>query len=133
MRVINIIFMLVVALSFGNGLSGASEPLMEVELSEASNPLVDWSEWPDPSHELDSTNTWSEFFMGRTVSARPEESTGYEGSLRQLVDECARRLELRSVSCDGDARDAEYRLPFMESGDLPCGFQVHQILALKQA
>lgn len=124
MRIISNTMMLVVALPTGVELSKASEPLMDVELSEAGDLPVDWGEWPEQSHEVDSTNTWSDFFVGRAASTSPEENTGYGGSLYHMVDECALRLELRSVSCgEGEGAD-EYRMPFMESGDLPCGFQV---------
>lgn len=114
--------MLAFALYFGTGMSGTSKPSIDVEV----NPLlVDWGEWPDV-FEPDSTNTWPEVFAGMETLGTSEESTGYGGNLYHLVDECARRLELRNVSCGGDAhqQQGEYKIPFMETGDLPCGFQV---------
>eukprot|EP00903_Cladosiphon_okamuranus_P012395 g11617.t1 len=115
--------MLTVALAFGARISGTSKPSVDVDVKEESNPLVDWGEWPDYALESDSTNTWPEFIAGREALGRSEESTGYAGSLYDLVDECSRRLELRNVSCGGDEPQEEYRIPFMEAGDLPCGFQ----------
>ena len=61
------------------------------------------------------------------------------GQLRRLVHECARRLNLPRGGCRGEGSPEAstaaagarargegntYRVPFMETGDLPCGFEV---------
>eukprot|EP00752_Nemacystus_decipiens_P018643 g16716.t1 len=100
-------------------MSGAREPSIEVG-EESVLQLVDWGEWPGESASID---TWPGQAADRGVFDRSEQSTSYGGSLYHLVDECARRLELRSVACGEEAHAEEFRIPFMESGDLPCGFQ----------
>ena len=83
-----------------------------------ANNLVDWSDWHDqPNNPSSPANSSSGTVFEKAVSAKP----GYRGSLHDLVDECAQRLVLRRVTCD---QHANQRVPFMESGDLACGFEV---------
>lgn len=112
--------------SYGIELSdGASDPLVDVELSKASKwPLVDWGEWPEHLHDdSDSADTGSDFVVDRAVLRRTEENAGYNGSLYHLVDECAQRLELRGVSCDEDARAEDTKLHSWNRGICLVGFR----------
>lgn len=94
-------------------MSDATKSAVVGLFSKCGDPL-DWGDWPDA---LDSADT-------RAVFNRSDASTIYGGSLYHLVDECAQRLELRSVACGESSHAEEFRVPFMESGDLVCGFEV---------
>lgn len=88
----------------------------------ASN-LVDWGDWHEKTKNPNSaTNSSSGTVFDTTVSARPQ----HRGRLHNLVAECAQRLDLRKVTCNKNERGGHNRVPFMESGDLDCGFQVHE-------
>lgn len=79
-----------------------------------ANRLVDWSDWNDQT----SSDTNSSL---RTVFEVGSAKRGYRGRLYDLVNECAQRLVLRGDACD---KKSYRRVPFMESGDLACGFNV---------
>ena len=92
--------------------------LLAVEHGNAKKWLLDWSEWEH---------------LGEIATS--------EQKLRLLVNECAMRLELPGNVCehtvlphlDFEDRRHEtplpehYRVPSMESGDLPCGFEVRPV------
>ena len=93
------------------------QPVDPGTLRDRNSQLVDWSDWRGPLHDEPLLD------VGRKTLDTPGTSLG-QRSLYQRVDECARRLELRGVTCDERRHHDHYRVPAMESGDRECGFQV---------
>lgn len=85
-----------------------------------NDPHLDWSEWDDPpaSDLTDPATTPKDSSSRRDVD---------EAGVRRLVTTCALSLEVTADQC-GEAKvpDPEhaYRLPHINSGGLPCGFEV---------
>lgn len=127
--------LLVLAPSLGTEMGEEVKPSMGITVGETIDPLVvDWGEWPQHSPDLNSTNPWEELLGDTENSSWLEGSTGDRKRLYHLVDECAQRLELRGVSCEEDEhKERDHRIPFMESGDLACGFQVGGMYIYRQA
>jgi len=95
------------------------------ETNEMSDRPIDWSEWNEQlHHQKSATANSSPAISLDVVAAGPKRDTYH------LVDECARRLELRNVDCVELSEGIDdHRVPFMESDDVACGFQVRPISA----
>lgn len=98
--------------------------LIGTEICESNSPL-DWSAWREQPTNLNSaTNSSSGIIFDTTFDTTFPAGVGSREGLRYLVTECAQRIKVSGFSCDQNDFQGRRRVPFMESGDLACGFQV---------
>lgn len=90
---------------------------------------LDWSEWERQGiPRRDETDTASKIYADCAEGS--EGTAGCQQEIRQLVKDCAARLQLPGNLCFGSEQKEEpilehdYRMPLMESGSVACGFEV---------
>ncbi|CBJ32754.1 expressed unknown protein [Ectocarpus siliculosus] len=89
-------------------------------LSVANDQRVSWDGWDEQSQSPDPTTN-----SPSVVDLDVDSSHGseYRGGLHDLVRQCAERLDLPGYTCEKNSSSADFRIPLMGSGDLPCGFE----------
>lgn len=102
------------------------------ESTQPDDLKLDWSEWSDPPVAPLADNLATS--MDEVLATPCVDDTQTSGchqllpaQVRRLVHDCARRLKVAGDPCgnfETPVVEDGYRLPHMESGGLPCGFEV---------
>lgn len=97
--------------------------------------LLDWGEWEEneaPRSEVDIATSMRQ--VAEVLCVEESEGPGCQPlagkELRRMLKTCAARLELPGNLCkdkEGPVLEADYRMPFMESGTVSCGFEVRSV------
>lgn len=103
------------------------------ESTQPDHLTLDWSEWIDPP-VAPVTDNWATSSMEELLTTPCVDAAQTSGchqlrpaQVRTLVHDCARRLKVAGDLCghfETPVVEDDYRLPHMESGVLPCGFEV---------
>ncbi|CAN0157487.1 unnamed protein product [Ectocarpus sp. 6 AP-2014] len=102
------------------------------ESTQPDHLTLDWSEWIDPP-VAPVTDNWATSSMEALLTTPCVDAAQTGGchqlrpaQVRTLVHDCARRLKVAGDLCghsETPVVEDDYRLPHMESGVLPCGFE----------